>query len=339
MPALLLLLAAAQVPAAQAPPPAAPLVVAHRGASGVLPEHTLPAVAYAHAAGADYVEQDVVLTRDGVPVVLHDIYLDATTDAAAVFPDRAVPDAPPGERYPVFNFTLEEVKRLRASERVDPATGRAAFPRRFPPRTGDFEVPTLAEELELIRGMNRSSLRRVGVFPELKDPAAHAAAGLDLAAATLRVLAEFGYEDRGDRCYVQCFDFDESKRVRGELGCDLKLVRLTAPGEVLSDADLAATAAVCDGLGPPLSAALAFESYRFRSRGLIERAAAAGLAAFPWTARRDALPGAAADPAGFADLHRAVFDAGAAGIFTDFPGASADLARAWTGDRAGRRGR
>ena len=89
----------------------------------------------------------MVLTRDGVPVVLHDLYLDATTDVAEVFPNRADPAAEPGRRYSVLNFTLAEVKRLRASERFDPATGAAVFPRRFPAHTGDFEVPTLAEEL------------------------------------------------------------------------------------------------------------------------------------------------------------------------------------------------
>ena len=307
-----------------APPP---LVVAHRGASGALPEHTLPAVAYAHALGADYIEQDVVLTRDGVPVVLHDIYLDATTDAAAVFPGRAAAGAAPGERYPVFDLTLAEIKTLRASERFDPATGRPVFPRRFPVRTGDFEVPTLAEELELIAGLNRSTGRRAGVFPELKRPAEHAAAGLDLAPAALRVLADFGYADRDDRCYVQCFDFDELKRVRGELGCDLKLVRLTVPGERLTTADLEETTATCDGLGPPLTDALRFVSYDFQSTGLIERATAAGLAVFPWTARFDALPPASADRRGFADLHAAAFGAGAAGIFTDFPGRTAAALR------------
>ena len=325
--ALVLLSAPAQQAPADpkiAPPP---LVIAHRAASGVLPEHTLPAVAYAHAAGADYIEQDVVLTRDGVPVVLHDIYLDATTNAAEVFPGRAAAGAAAGARFPVFDFTLAEIKTLRASERFDPATGRAVFPRRFPPHAGDFEVPTLAEELELIAGLNRATDRRVGVFPELKRPADHAAAGLDLAPAVLRVLADFGYTARGDRCFVQCFDFGELKRLRGELGCDLKLVRLTLPGETLSDAELAATAGTCDGLGPPLSAALRFENYLYRSTGLTERAAAAGLAAYPWTARFDAQPPASADAAGFRDLHDAAFAAGAAGIFTDFPGRTAALLR------------
>ena len=324
-----LLLAGPVQDAGSTPPARDPVVIAHRGASGVLPEHTLPAVAYAYAAGADYIEQDVVLTRDGVPVVLHDIHLDATTDAADVFPDRAAPNAPPGRRYPVFDFTLAEIKTLRARERVDPKTGRPAFPRRFPAGLGDFEVPTLAEELALIRGLNRSAGRRVGVFPELKKPAEHAAAGLDLAPAVLKVLAGRGYTDRDDRCYVQCFDFAELKRVRDDLGCDLKLVRLSKPGEVLTDADLAATAAVCDGYGPPLSAALRFESYLYRSTGLTERASAAGLAVFPWTARRDALPPASADLAGFYDLHEAAFDAGAAGIFTDFPAESAAMVEKW----------
>ena len=322
----LLLAAVLQDPPAPAPA-AEPLVVAHRGASGLLPEHTLEAVAAAHALGADYLEADAVLTSDGVPVVLHDIYLDATTNVAAVFPGRAVPGAPPGRRFRVFDFSLEEVKRLKARERVDPATGRPVFPRRFPVGAAAFEVPTLAEELALVRGLNRSARRGpgagAGVMVELKDPAAHRAAGLDLAPAVLRVLGAAGYEDRGDRCYVQCFDIAELRRVRGELGSDLKLLRLTRAGERLTDEDLAATAELCAAVGPPLRDCLRFRNYLYESTGLIERAAAAGLAVFPYTARADALPAAAQDAAGFYILHEAALGAGAAGLFTDHPGRTA----------------
>ncbi|QDT14448.1 glycerophosphodiester phosphodiesterase family protein [Alienimonas californiensis] len=307
-------------------PAAAPIVIAHRGASGLLPEHTTQAVAVAHALGADYIEQDVVLTRDGVPIVLHDLHLDATTNVAEVFPDRAAPNAPPGRRYSALDFTLAEIKTLRVSERFDPKTGRAVFPSRFPPHTGEFAVPTLAEELDLIAGLNAASGRTVGIYPELKRPAEHAAAGLDLAAAVLRTLAERGYTTRDDRCFLQCFDLKELKRVRHELGCELNLVYLTSSAPK-SDAEWAEIVAVCDGFGPAWPAVVRFEEGALRSTGLAERARAAGLAVHPWTARFDAMPAGQEGEAGFAALHEALIAAGATGLFSDFPGRSARLLR------------
>ncbi|MEZ6127638.1 MAG: glycerophosphodiester phosphodiesterase family protein [Planctomycetaceae bacterium] len=89
-----------------------PLVIAHRGASGYLPEHTTESAAFAHALGADFIEQDVVLSKDGVAVVLHDITLNATTNVAELFPDRAVDG-----KFFVFDFTWEELQTLSVSER------------------------------------------------------------------------------------------------------------------------------------------------------------------------------------------------------------------------------
>ncbi|MFH5803172.1 glycerophosphodiester phosphodiesterase family protein [Alienimonas sp. DA493] len=320
------LLAVCLTPAfAEVRPVPAPIVIAHRGASGLLPEHTTQAVAAAHALGADYIEQDVVLTRDGVPIVLHDLHLDATTNVAEAFPDRAA-DAPPGRRYSALDFTLAEIKTLRVSERFDPRTGRAVFPNRFPPHTGAFEVPTLAEELDLIAGLNAASGRNVGVYPELKRPAEHAAAGQDLAAAVLKTLAERGYTTREDRCFLQCFDLDELKRVRNELESELNLVYLTGSAPA-SEAEWAEIAAVCDGLGPAWPAVVRWEDGAYRSTGLAERARAAGLAVHPWTARFDAMPAGQSGEAGFAALHAALIDAGATGLFSDFPGRSVRLLR------------
>ena len=121
------------------PPAAAKIVIAHRGASGYLPEHTLPAIAMAHAQGADYLEQDVVLSKDNVPMVLHDIHIDTVTDVARRFPDRKRADG----RYYALDFTVAELKQLNASERFDPKhrrrrlpvalPGRARAPSRSPP--------------------------------------------------------------------------------------------------------------------------------------------------------------------------------------------------------------
>jgi len=120
--------------------PAPKIVISHRAASGYLPEHTLPAVAMAYAFGADYIEQDVALTKDGVLMVIHDIYLDATTNVKQVFPDRKRADG----RFYVCDFTLAEIKSLRVGERVNPATGAPVFAGRFPMGASKFEMPTFA---------------------------------------------------------------------------------------------------------------------------------------------------------------------------------------------------
>ena len=111
-----------------------PIVIAHRGASGYLPEHKLEAKALAFAMKADYLEQDCVLTADDVPVVLHDIQLDTVSDVARRFPRRRRDDG----RFYAVDFTLDEIRSLRVTERFDRETGEAVYPQRFPLWQGDF---------------------------------------------------------------------------------------------------------------------------------------------------------------------------------------------------------
>ena len=148
---------------------AAPIVIAHRGASGYLPEHTLEAKALAFGLGADYLEQDVVATRDAELVVLHDPYLDDVTDVAARFPGRRREDG----RHYAIDFDLVELRQLAVSERRRSGSRDARFPARFPPETAIFRIATLEEELALIAGLNRSMGRSVGIYPEIKDPQWH----------------------------------------------------------------------------------------------------------------------------------------------------------------------
>ena len=115
------------------------VVIAHRGACGYLPEHTLEAKAYAHALGAHFIEQDVVATRDNELVVLHDIHLDRVTDVSDKFPDRKRSDG----RYYARDFDLAEIKTLTATERRGDDDTTAVFPSRFPTGVGNFRVPTL----------------------------------------------------------------------------------------------------------------------------------------------------------------------------------------------------
>jgi glycerophosphoryl diester phosphodiesterase len=308
--------------AAQAPAPK--IVIAHRGASGYLPEHTLPAIAMAHAQGADYLEQDVVLSKDDVPFVLHDIHIDTVTDVARVFPDRKRADG----RYYAIDFTARELKQLAASERFDPKTGAAVFPTRFPVGKGSFQVPTLEEELQLIQGLNKSTGREAGVYPEVKEPAWHRAQGKDVSPIVLEVLARYGYRTKADKVYVQCFDFAEVKRIRGELGYKGRLIQLIEGGGGTNDtpehahlrtaAGLSEVARVADGIGPALSDLVSRKGDgSLQATSLVHDAHAVGLEVHPYTFRADALPpGVSA----FDDLLRLfLFDIGVDGVFTDQP--------------------
>ncbi len=302
----------------------APIEIAHRGASGYLPEHTLEAVALAHGLGADYIEQDVAMSADGVPVVLHDLTLDATTDVASRFPGRARAD---GKHYAI-DFSIAELKSLVVKERFKPESGAPVHPGRFAEQTPLFRIATLEESLALIAGLNRSTGRTAGVYPEIKRPSWHLAQGQDLGAAVVAMLDRFGYREKSDACYLQCFEHAEIRRLREELGYRGRLVQLLGGGKAGADGTdfdhfrtpegLRELSQWVDGIGPSLGSVLAGESPAERhATSLIADARAAGLAVHPYTARADALPKWAAD---YSDLIRALKEAGATGWFTDFPG-------------------
>ena len=174
------------------------LVIAHRGVSGYLPEHTQAAKTLAYGLGADFLEQDIVLTKDDVPVVLHDIYLDTVTDVAKRFPDRKRADG----RFYVLDLTLAELKQLRVAERFNAKSGKAVFVKRYPSETSaaEFHVSTLEEELQLIQGLNRSLGRNVGIYPEIKQPKWHREQGHDISRVVLPILARYGYTTKQAAC-------------------------------------------------------------------------------------------------------------------------------------------
>ena len=318
------------MPAAHATAPSSPLVIAHRGASGYLPEHTLAAKALAHGQGADYLEQDLVLSRDGVPIVLHDIHLDTVTDVARRFPERKRSDG----RYYVLDFTVAELKQLQVSERFNPATGRAVFPRRFPLARASFQLSTLEEELQLIQGLNQSTGRIAGIYPELKQPSWHRAQGVDLTREVLPILERYGYARREAPCFVQCFELTEIRRLRGELGWVGRLVMLIEASPTGDDGTdyealcrppgLRTLASLVDGIGPPVSRIITWSAGGSTSlTSLVADAHQAGLLVHPYTLRLDQLPDGCASAD---DLHHALFhDAGVDGAFTDFP----DMTAAW----------
>lgn len=293
------------------------LVIAHRGASGYLPEHTLAAKALAHGMHPDFIEQDVVLTRDDQPIVLHDIHLDAVTDVATVFPDRAREDG----RYYALDFTLQEVRSLAAHERRDLETGAAVYPGRFPLGKSRFCVPTLAEEIELIQGLNHSTGRQVGIYVEIKSPSWHREQGHDITPIVLETLGHYGYRERDNPAWVQCFDPQELERLRKELDCQLKLVLLigmSARSDTLvSSQGLTEIATFADGIGPSLGRLVEPRPAGWVSTGLVEDAHERGLVVHPYTLRSDSLP------EGFSDLEQLLslcFDElGVDGVFSDQP--------------------
>lgn len=299
-------------------------IIAHRGASGYLPEHTLPAKAMAYAMHADFLEQDVVATRDDELVVLHDIHLDTVTDVAEHFPDRARTDG----RYYVRDFDLAELRSLNVTERVDD-DGNAVYPGRFPAHTGRFGIHTLAEELTMVAGLNQATGKETGVYPEIKRPRWHREEGFDLAASVLQVLMEYGYESADDPIFLQCFDAAELVRLRNELGCRLRLVQLIGEnswGETETDYDflksepgIAELSKTVNAVGPWVNQLYSVDpmSSKPASTGITEIAHQAGLLVHPFTFRADDLPPGFRC---FEDMvHFFTGELDIDGLFTDFP--------------------
>lgn len=285
-----------------------PLVIAHRGASGYLPEHTTESAAFAHALGADYIEQDVVLSKDGVAIVLHDVTLNATTNVQEIFPDRAVD----GKFY-VFDFDLAELRQLSVSERHS-----GKFSGRFPSGLGRFQIATFEEHLQLITGLNKSRHRQAGLYVEIKQPTLHQKHGLDPSKEVIRLLAAYGYEAPEDRVFIQCFEAPETLRIRTELKCRLPLIQLRAGA--VSTEELAEIAKVADGVGVQISAVLLEKGTEPPTvTDLVAQAHEHSLLVHVWTFRTDQLPAYAETSDALLDL--LVRQGRVDGIFTDQPDA------------------
>ena len=280
-----------------------PLIIAHRGASGYLPEHTLAAYALGYGQGADYIEPDLVMTRDGHLICLHDIHLESTTDVASAFPTRARSDG----RYYAADFTLAEVRTLQARERL---------PDRFPQGESTFGVPTFLEMVELVAGLNRSTGRRVGIYPELKQGSWHREHSLEIEKRFLVEASQHAQLGSSVPVFVQSFE-PGSLELLVQLGVRFPLIQLVGASQqdLLTKQGLANVAGYAKGIGPS-------KSLIVDDRGVVERAHAAGLAVHPYTFRADDV---GRDFDSFtAEVRAFVRDYGVDGLFTDFP----DLARA-----------
>lgn len=258
-----------------------PLVIAHRGASGYRPEHTLEAYALGIDMGADVIEPDLVFTKDGVLVARHDRYLSTTTDVAD-HPEFAArkranddPNDEPENRaridWWVEDFTLAELKTLRA---------RQPFPGRSKEFDGRYEIPTFDEVLALVARRSEEAGRPVGVYPETKHPGFFASKGYDFDAPLLKALDEF---DAGP-VFIQSFEPEILKRLKGRTSAKLvQLVYEESPGAG-PNIPLTEIATYADGVGAQKELILSAEGV---DTALIADAHALQLAVHPWTFRND----------------------------------------------------
>ena len=302
-----------------------PAIIAHRGACGYLPEHTLPAVELAHTFGADYIEQDVVLTSDGVPIVLHDVTLELTTNVAALFPERHRDDG----LFYAIDFTLEEIKALSAHERTD-SLGNPVFPGRYSGTGVEFKVPTLAEEIETVDRLNAASYKRTGVYIELKRPEFHEQEGVDIYHAVLDVLTTFNRLSENAETVIQCFDPETLKRFAHDGIFKGPLVQLIHTESITNwRADFEAmhtmsglreVATYAHGIGPDVNL---LENMMGGPSELVVAAKKLGLFLHPYTLRADSesIPGV-----NFETLHKKLFnDLEVDGAFTDFADQTREL--------------
>jgi len=318
------------------------IVVAHRGASGYLPEHSMAAKELAFEMGADYIEQDLVLSKDNKLLVLHDLYLDNVTDVASVYPSRARED---GHFYAI-DFTYAEIKKLRLTERFKVVEGKqvAVFPTRSPLWQGQHTVHLFEQELALIAKLNAKNNKAVGIYTEIKSPSFHRNEGKDISKSVLSALKKAGFNKKSSNVYLQSFDAIELKRIDSELlpslQMDLKLVQLIAmtswgltkvydANEVsnysydwMFAADgMSKVAEYADGVGPFKRMLISKNSTadKLDISPLVTRAHNAGLVVHPYTFRAD--EGRVEKYANsFEDmLDIFYFKLGVDGVFTDYP--------------------
>lgn len=314
-------------------PTAKPIVIAHRGASGERPEHTLAAYSLAIEQGADFIEPDLVMTKDRQLVARHENDITDTTDVATrpEFKDRKTTRTIDGVKHSGWfteDFTLAELKTLRARERLPLLRpGNKAY-------DGQFEVPTLREVIALAKAASASTGRTIGIYPETKHPGYFASIGLPMEALLVAELKAAGWDRPDAPVFIQSFEVDNLKALRQLTS--VPLIQLLAdeggPADgaqpsyaaMITPGGLKAVAAYAAGIGPAKSMVV-------RNDGtvtpLVADAHAAGLKVHPWTFRAENffLPSglrAGINPAGHGRLDEEIsrhIAAGVDGFFTDFP--------------------
>ncbi len=309
------------------------LVIAHRGASGERPEHTLAAYERAIEQGADYIEPDLVVTKDGVLVARHENEISGTTDVASreAFADRQRTKTIDGTAVTGWfaeDFTLAELQTLRARERLPGLRPQGV---RY---DGLWQVPTLAEIVRLVRAKEAETGRRIGLYPELKHPAfLLESEGIDTVDLLLLELVKLGVT-ASDPVFIQSFEVAPLRRLAQR--SDFKLVQLAAHeggpadepaltyAEMLSPTGLAAVALYADAVGSDMRLVIGSDG---QPTPLVANARAAGLDVHAWTLRKENafLPPALHKPGGesargcIEALYGMLADAGVTGVFTDDP--------------------
>jgi len=334
-------LAAAAAPAALAKdkPPAGPalkplgnpLVIAHRGASGERPEHTILAYKLAIALGADFIEPDCVVSKDGHLVVRHENEIGGTTNIATrpEFAARKTTKTVDGQQVTgwfVEDFTLAELKTLRARERLPQLRAvSAAFNDQEP-------IVTYQEVVDLAKAESLRLGRVIGTYPEMKHSAYLASIGLPIEGRLLDALKKNGLNTPTSPVFVQCFEVKPLKTFHN-IGGRAPRVMLVGSGpgpvDVKSAAGVKAIAAFAEGIGPELPLVVpVVDGALGPPSNLVKDAHANGLKVHPWTVRAENffLPKAlqrGANPSAQGDvdaMYRAMFAAGVDGLFSDFPG-------------------
>jgi glycerophosphoryl diester phosphodiesterase len=339
-------LAAAALPAGAAPMPARPkrpIVIAHRGASGLRPEHTFSAYRLAVEQGADFIEPDLVFTQDGHMVVRHENEIGGTTDIAAhpEFAARKTAKIIDGEKVEGWfteDFSLAELKTLRARERLPQLRPESAKYDHTDP------IATFEEVVALARSESQRVGRVIGVYPEMKHPTYFASLGKPFEAPLAAKLKALGLDSATAPVFVQCFEVQALKTIRpltkarliqlvsAEGGpADRKVVTYR---DMVTAAGLKQIAAYADGVGPEWTLVIPIADGGLGApTALVADAHAAGLAVHPWTVRAENrfLPPKlrlGTDPAAHGDVdavYRALFAAGVDGLFSDFPGLEAKV--------------
>jgi len=288
-----------------------PLVIAHRGASGYRPEHTLAAYELAIEMGADFIEPDLVITRDGALIARHESDISGTTDVIdrAEFRSRRRTKWIDGREVTGWfteDFTLGEIKTLRARERLE------FRDRQF---NGMFEIPTFQEILDLARRRN------VGVYPETKFPSYFRSIGLPLEEPMVEALHAAGFQGLDAAVFLQSFEMGSLKLLKTMT--DLPRIQLLDDGAhtMATPEGLAEIAAYADGIGPNKRLIVPTDSNGrlLPPTSLVEDAHRAGLLVHPWTFRSDPVFLAPDYEGNAAREVEQFLDLGVDGLFCDFP--------------------
>jgi glycerophosphoryl diester phosphodiesterase len=292
-----------------------PIIIGHRGAPGHRPEHTLAGYRLAAEMGADFIEPDLVATKDGVLIARHENEIGSTTDAATKFPDRKRTKTVDGMSITGWfseDVTLAEIKTLRARERL-------AF--RSHGWDGQFEVPTFDEVVALAQQLTKDLGRPIGVYPETKHPTYFRRIGLPLEDRMLAVLDRRGWNTATAPVFIQSFETN-LRELRPKT--KVKLIQLLE-GRIPADQELRTIKSYADGIGPNtrlVIPALA-DGTLLPPTDLVARAHALGLLVHVWTLRSEPVFLSTSYHGDPAAEYRQFRDIGVDGIFTDFADAAA----------------